>query len=154
VAGRRRFFRTCRREFGFLESEHGCGRTEDEQWYAVQAIYRNETTFVAVTHDFRDLYTGVQLGPLLDGEVPPYPIFVQEESRLMWIDLCDVLAASGLPVPELSHASKHVERDLGVLAGELRERCGPLLTGDFSALDGAAAIVRARAERLRREDAD
>jgi hypothetical protein len=143
--------KAARHEFRFLEDDYGCRAEESRSNWSEGVLYRNSTTFVSLTHDWRDVYTGVQLGPLVNGEVPEYPIFVQDEKTVSWVDLSYLLEANGLPLAEVSHRTKDVKADLAALAAAVRTHCGPLLGGDFSMHAKAVPLLLARADQGERE---
>ena len=143
-----------RREFRFLEDDYEFRPSEKRETWSESVLYRNSTTFVSVTHDWRDAYTGVQVGPLVNGEIPDYPIFVQDEETVRWVDLIDILEANELPAPEVGHRTKDASVDLAALAAAVRAHCPALLRGDFSMHAKAVPLILARAHKGEREQED
>lgn len=135
--------------FGFLR-EHGFTRvaTDDSSFWSFRVRYASPHAAVQVAKSNEFTRVEVSLIRLVDGDVPPYPIWITSD-RVDHALLDTVLevrdkallreaARMGGLVPE------DVERQLSFWAATLREVAPEFLEGDLSAIDEAEAVVRQR----------
>jgi hypothetical protein len=139
-----RFEQAAQRAFGFLETDFGLTFEPDspddrrERWWVRYLTYRNDAAFVRVELDDRDRAFNIQLGPVVDGDLPP----------VTWFPLWAVLRARGAPEPPFSFADdQRLDDELHAWAASLREQATPALSGDFDEL-------RQPVRRVKRQDAE
>jgi hypothetical protein len=122
-------------------------------WWARYLTYRNDTTFVRVELDDRDRSFNVLFGPLVNGEIPEYPIFLPPAAEAVrWFPLWALLELRGEEAPPFSFDESHLDAELQAWADALREHAGPAIDGDFSVLEGVYDVLGANLERRMRED--
>lgn len=121
---------------------------DDSSFWSIWTQYRSESAAIRISRSNEFTRSEVHLIRLVDGEVPPYPIWITDE-RIDWalLDtvvearqpslLADVQRQSGLKPAEL-------DQQLRFWAQALLDVAGDFLTGDFAPVDEAAAIIRSR----------
>jgi hypothetical protein len=117
--------------------------------------YRNADAFVRVELDDRDRAFNVQLGPVVDGDLPPYPIFLERaDEPITWFPLWAVLRGRGSVEPPFTFAEdQHLDEELDAWAAALREHAACALVGDFDELhEPVRRIKRRQAEAARERD--
>ncbi len=145
-----RFEQAAQEAFGFLERDFNMvlyPDTPDQRKLEPPVRYlnyRNDTTFVRVELDVKDRSFNVLAGPLVDGRVPPYPIFLErEEEPVLWLPLWAILEAVEVAHPPFSFAEdQRLDRELAAWATALREHATAALRGDFEDLAGAVRRVK------------
>jgi hypothetical protein len=98
----------------------------------------------------------IMLCRMVNGKLPPYPIFVRRETVLNWFDLEDIVALKE-PSIELEQdfadsdnpTAKELAENLKVYAGALKKYAKDILSGDFSSFAKLEKIVKKRADKLR-----
>jgi len=89
--------KTCswiKREFIFLEKEFAfkiISQEEDDRFYA-RVVYKNKTTGVSVTYEYRDAYTLVMIYELINGEIVRNPGWISAKDHLYGFEINDALA--------------------------------------------------------------
>lgn len=103
----------------------------------------------------------VDLIKLVNGKIPPYPIFIKPETELHWFDLKDLIY---LRAPQLKieqppidslfkprrNFEKFIEKILIQYANSLEQYAIDVLKGDFRIFAELEKIVKKRAEELRK----
>jgi hypothetical protein len=135
--------------FGFLR-DAGFSRVEadDSSFWSLWVQYASPTAAVRISKSNEFIRAEVQLIRLVDGHVPPYPIWITSE-RIDWTLLDNVLEAR---YPGLQAESRRLtgldesalERQLTFWADALRVAASDFLGGSFDAIDEAAVLVRQR----------
>ena len=121
-----RFEQAARRAFAFLEMDAGLtfeSASSTHSW-TCHLTYRDQMVSVRVDLDSRDRAFNFLLGPIVDVEVPPDPIFSEPAGEpLSWFPLWAILRARGVDVPIFSFAEgERLDDELSAWAGALRER--------------------------------
>jgi hypothetical protein len=135
--------------FGFLRSlGFGNVDTDDSSFWSIWVQYRSENSAVRISKSNEFVRAEVALIRLVDGEVPPDPIWITD-ARIDWTLLDNVVEVR---VPELMSdvgkqtglKSSQLEEQLRFWAQILREVAADFLAGSFAPMDEAAALVRSR----------
>ena len=146
-----RFEAAAQRAFGFLERDHGLEFHPDtaadrrEHWWVRYLTYRDHRVFVRIELDDRDRAFNVLFGPIQEGRVPPYPIFLERDDEpIDWFPLWAVLRARGSAEPPFSFVEDEgLDAELLAWADALGTHAAAALrTGDFSALDDPVRRVK------------
>lgn len=135
--------------FGFLV-DHGFGQveTDDSSFWSIWVQYASGRAAVRISLSNEFRRAEVQLIRLVDGQVPPYPIWITSD-RIDWVLLDTVLEArkpSRLAETRSMTGldGKRLDEQLAFWAEILRAVAPDFLGGDFAAMDETAEIVRAR----------
>ncbi len=141
--------RTVAPHFDFL-TEHGFRPlpTKDGSFWATSCHYGSATAAVEVTRSNEFRRVEVSLIRLVDGAIPPYPIWVTSEP-LHHTLLDNVLEACQSPMLNDSAlayglGARDIQRQLVFWADALRIVAPEFLAGDLSAIDEAEDVIRAR----------
>lgn len=135
--------------FGFLTGQgFGSRDLDDSSFWSIWAQYRSETSAIRISKSNEFVRAEVHLIRLVNGEVPPYPIWITDD-RIDWTLLDNVVEARQ---PDLMREvtrlrglkPSELDEQLHFWAQVLRDVAGDFLAGDFAPLDEAGAIVRAR----------
>lgn len=135
--------------FGFLATEgFGSRDLDDSSFWSIWVQYRSETSAIRISKSNEFVRAEVHLIRLVNGEVPPYPIWITDD-RIDWTLLDNVVEARQ---PDLltevarlrGLKSSELDQQLHFWARVLRDVAGDFVAGDFAPLDEAAAIVRTR----------
>jgi hypothetical protein len=147
--------------FAFLEEDFAFAFTRDSEedrkrhWWVRYLTYRNNTTFVRVELDDRERVFNVLFGPLDDGQIPEYPIFLPRQARsLTWFPLWAVIEMRNEEAPPFSFAKgERLGYELGAWAEALRRHAEPALRGSFADLDreGVYRVMSSKLEAAERE---
>ena len=150
--GKDRFEMICRQTFSFLRKDFGCKPPVVERdGYGTYIAYVNETTAVEISFVPRDGYIFIGLVRLVDGEIPPYPIYIKPKIILHLFSLIDIVAIRNpAKVPEIPSISEWddcvvVRKDLLLRSKLLRKYASDVLRGDFSIFPKLDKIVKKRA---------
>ena len=145
----RKWQEVVERHFGFL-AEFGFGRpdVDDSTFWATSVTYRTDVVGLKVSRSNEFMRSEVQLIRLVDGEVPPYPIWITSEP-INWILLDTVLEARDPgrlhEASALSGLDKDsIARQLTFWADALQAVAPDFLRGDVAAIEEGEAIVRER----------
>ena len=136
--------------FGFLR-EHGFTHvtTDDSSFWSLWVRYASPNAAVEIAKSIEFTRIEVSLIRLVDGEVPPYPIWITS-SPMNYALLDTVLEARDKAVDDEADLSglhpDEVRHQLSCWATTLREVVPEFLEGDLSAIDEAEAVVRRRGD--------
>jgi hypothetical protein len=145
-------FRILTRDaFSFLENQlqfkvSSERLTED----LLTVTYTGAQSFVVVKLDEREPQIFVDIGRIRNGKIPPYPIFVENETELDRFDLLDLIGVRSGQAPDddgrLSGVfrKREIRRKLGQFAEELRRKGMDVLDGDFTVFPMLEDRVRDR----------
>ena len=116
--------------------------------WETSVTYKSSTGGVKVTNSNEFFRAEVNLIRLVDGHVPPYPIWITDEP-INWALLDNVLEVRSPerlePARSLKGLGKaDVDRQLEFWADCLNTVAADFLDGDMSAIDEASAVIRAR----------
>lgn len=134
----KRWARTVKRHFGFLERDFGMAviGTDDQSNWQTTVTYSGTASAVVVRYSVEFDRAEVELVRLVDGKVPPVPIFVHADTPINrgWLDnllaVREPLAAEELrQLTGLGHRS--VEGTLRFEAEALRKYARDILSGDL-----------------------
>ena len=149
--------------FKFLEEKFDCTITRVEhEFYGTCVTYQNATTFVEASIEPREGGAFVRVGWLIDGKIPAYPIHVEPDIKLDAFYLDDIIdlraPSSKIEQPPLDvffkpRDLKKIERVLTENARALRRYAADILNGDFRVFAQLDKIVKKRAARLRKQEA-
>jgi hypothetical protein len=156
-----RFEQAAQRAFAFLERDFGLTFEPDstdewrKHWWVRYLTYRNDGAFVRIELDDRDRAFNILVGPVVVGELPPYPIFLEREDEpVTWFPVWAILRGRGEPEPPFSFAQdERLDDELDAWAAALREHARPALRGDFDELrEPVRRAKRQQAEAARERD--
>jgi hypothetical protein len=147
TASARKWAQRVQRHFGFLE-DHGfrLAETDDSSFWTTWIQYRSPTAAIRIERSTEFQRVDVYLVRLVEGQVPPYPIWISAE-QINWVLLDNVLEARGPSRPNTPAGgltAGDLERQLAFWASSLITVTPEFLDGDMSAIDDAAAVVRGR----------
>jgi hypothetical protein len=156
-----RFEQAAVAAFAFLEDDFEMTLRRDTDaerkkfWWARHVTYVSSRAFVRIELDTRDRAFNVLLGPLVNGDIPPYPIFLEHEDEpLTWFPLWAILQSRDVPDPPFSFAEDdQLDQELAIWADVLRQHAAAALAGDFDDLEGPVRLVKYR-EAISREERD
>lgn len=138
------------RYFGFLgDHDFGLAESDDSSFWTTWVQYRSSAAAIRVERSNEFQRVDVYLVRLVDGEVPPYPIWIIAE-QINWVLLDNVLEARGQSRPSTTGGgltAADLERQLAFWAESLINVAPEFLDGDMRAIDDAAAVLRARVEQ-------
>jgi hypothetical protein len=133
-----RFVQEVRRAFGFLVDEHAFeDPTVEERGFATTVTYRNQTTAVVASADWRDSIVEVFLVPLRRGALPEYVDGVANSlTPSLLLELLGETIHEQMRASPRDHAKARrvLEREAAALA-----RCQDALRGDFARFHEAVA---------------
>lgn len=144
-----KWLRQVEPHFAFLR-DHGFTRvaTDDSSFWSLWVRYYSLVAAVEVAKSTEFSRVEVTLIRLVDGEVPPYPIWITS-APVSHVLLDTVLAARDRADPREPRGGLHpddVERQLSFWATALRDVVPDFLAGDLSAIDEAEAVIRRKGE--------
>jgi hypothetical protein len=133
-----RFVEQVRQAFDFLVVEYGFGApTVEDRWLGTTMTYRNETTAVVASADWRDSVVDVFLVPLRQGVLPEFLNGVGNSlTPSFLLELLEGTARKEIwATPrDPARARRILEREAAAL-----RRCEDALGGDFARFDEAVA---------------
>ena len=92
-----RFVASVRKHFGFLIREFGFVEDHTESdWFGTEIAFRGRRTAVQVEWEVRDKLLSVFVIELVDGAIPPRPVFDTDVSFERWIPI-EVLVRQRAP---------------------------------------------------------
>ncbi len=143
-------------EFGFVEKEFGLARLYSKQIEGgFEFAYRNATTAVCLTYEFREAYLFVMLYRLVNGEFVKNPTRVALDTPLNGYALDDIVSLHN-PDALVKPAYQYGERAefytnkeglrlyFRLFAENLRKYGARVMMGNFEDFEGADKIVRSR----------
>ena len=136
------------RHFGFLDAfGFRSSGTEERSHWETSVVYTSRQVAVKVSLSREFGRAEVDLVRLVDGEVPPYPIWITEEV-LNWTLLDNVIEARrpdlSAQIPSGGLQEDELERQLETWAELLRLVAPEFLENNPSAIDDAAVVIRRR----------
>lgn len=139
--------KTVEPHFGFL-ADHGFRITasDDSTFWESSVTYTSSVSAVKVARSQEFVRSGVSLIRLVDGSVPPYPIWITTE-RIDWA-LLDLVLKARSPERHAEALRMHglskteLEQQLSFWADSIQTVCPDFLAGDLSAIDEAAVLIR------------
>jgi hypothetical protein len=135
--------------FGFLvQLGFATVAVDDSSFWSIWVQYRSETSAIRVSKSNEFIRCEVQLIRLVNGEVPPYPIWITDD-RIDWALLDNVVEAREPNLmAEVSRQTglkpSEIDEQLRFWAQVLRDLAGDFLDGGFGPLDEAGALIRGR----------
>jgi hypothetical protein len=133
-----RFVEQVRQAFGFLVVEYGFGDpTVEDRRFGTTMTYRNETTAVVASADWRDSVVDVFLVPLRQGALPKFLNGVGNSlTPSLLLELLEGTAREEIWASphDPARARRILEREAAAL-----RRCEDALGGDFARFDEAVA---------------
>ncbi len=134
--------------FGFLTDLGFTSVEVDESsFWSLWVQYRSGTSAVRISKSNEFIRCEVELIRLVDGQVPPYPIWITAD-RIDWALLDTVLEVRA---PELMRRippgglkPSELDNQLRFWSQALRDWAADFLAGGFGPIDDAAGLVRAR----------
>lgn len=123
---------------------------EVETWWHVSVMYSSDTSAIRFVRDFEADGCEVLLGRLVDGQVPPQPIWVSAEP-VNWVPLDAVLETRA---PELLEqvrrlrgvGNEDVTRQLRFWSEALQQVVRDFLDGDMACINEGAIVLTQRLE--------
>ena len=152
------FERICREKFRFLEDQFGCKVSCESDRYGTYVTYQNLTTAIRIALEPRE--GGVfscRLIRLIDGTIPPVPIFIKPDTPLhgFYVEyLLDLRASSCKryrPTIEELYKPTTYKKILTQYAYAVKRYAIDILCGDFRIFDELEKVVKKRAEESREE---
>lgn len=137
--------------FGFLaQSGFGGVEVDDSSFWSLWVQYRSEASAVRISKSNEFIRSEVHLIRLVDGEVPPCPIWITDD-RIDWTVLDNVVEARRPDLldevaKQTGLKASQLDDQLAFWARTLRDVAQDFLDGSFAPLDEAGALVRGRVE--------
>ena len=137
------FHKLDRGRFNFLEKEFNAKVTEIKESSAGEFItYMNKTTAARISLEPLDGGVFVYIVRLREGIMPPYPMFVEQNTVLNWYELRDIAVLkepslnvnTELSEPSFGPPEEEISEILKGLAKIVKTHCSDLLNGDFRIL--------------------
>jgi len=144
------FKKKCREFFRFLEQEYSCKVATKGDSYGVFITYLNKTTGVRVSLEPREGGVFVLLSELISGKIPPYPIFIESQTRLHSFYLDDIVSLKSpaevceQKIQNTNGNSESVNK-LYCYSTMLKKYASDILLGDFSIFTQLESVVKKRA---------
>ncbi len=121
---------------------------DDSSFWSTWVQYRSATAAIRICKSNEFVRAEVYLIRLVNGEAPPYPIWITDD-RIDWALLDNVVEARD---PDLMSDVKkqtglkpsQLDEQLRFWAQVLRDVAGDFLAGSFAPMDVAAALIRSR----------
>lgn len=150
MTGQQEFRNKCRELFRFLEKEYACSVVAVENDCGVFITYLNKTTGVRISLEPREGGIFVLLAQLINGKLPPYPIFIKPETKLQSFYLDDIISLkSSLQSHEQTAQNKNSNNELTnklyYYSTMLKKYASDILLGDFTIFPQLERIVKKRA---------
>lgn len=142
------FTKTVKEIFSFLQSDFECSVSTIEDVYQTKVVYQNETTATIISFEPRESHVFVLLSRLIDGNIPPYPIFIKAETALNMFYLDDLinLRSPSWKIQQSDNITEqNLERILTEYAKALKTYGQDVLNGDFTVFSDLEEIVKKRA---------
>ena len=142
-----------RKAFSFLIDDFSFREEslELDNW-GIRLVFCNSTTGVRISYEPREGGIFVMLIRLVDGKLPDYPIFIDEDTVLNYFDLQDLLS---IRIPcfkennfEIGKTNSEIENYIQQIAKNLRTKAEDILKGDFLIFSELERIVKERARQL------
>lgn len=151
----------AKEQFKFLESDFGfqLSKSEKKDW-GYELIYRNKTTGVKLTYEFREAYIFIMLYKLVDGSLIENPRSIQENTILYGYGLDDIISLRNpqaliKPAYQYGEESEYYDKKKGLtlyvaaFANNLKECASDVLAGDFKIFDEAHRVVKERVNKYK-----
>ena len=149
------FESVCLGIFAFLKEKYDCESvTVERDKFGIYISYRNATTAVRISFEPRERGIFVLLSRLVDGKIPPYPIFVSSNTVIDSFYLDDVIMLRN-PTTKIQQKSpeRHTKpwfvKQLSIYANSLTEVADDILKGNFEIFEDLERIVKERAGKVR-----
>ena len=142
-----------RKAFSFLIEDFNFREEslELDNW-GIRLLFCNSTTGVRISYEPREGGISVMLIRLVDGKLPDYPIFIDEDTVLNYFDLQDLLSVRIPCVKEnnleIGITNSEIENYIQQIAQNLRTKAEDILKGDFLIFSELERIVKERARQL------
>lgn len=139
------------RHFGYLEKRYDMSikAREDSQWWATSVTYGRDHVAIIVRYSVEFNRAEVELIRLVDGKVPPVPIFIHTDTRIDRSLLDNLLEIRSTPDLETlgnldGLDSPALERSLAFQAKALEEHAADFLRGDTAVFQDLDHLIKAR----------
>jgi hypothetical protein len=141
--------------FGYLETDYGFRVTQvdaSSPW-RIRMIYQTATTAIYVDCNFEFLRVEVSLVRLLDGELPPYPVFIRRNTTMhefMLDSLLHIRAQHLLPeIWDLQGLGEEkIKQSLKLFGQALNDYAADILRGDFSIFATLEDATKKRVQKM------
>lgn len=140
------------RHFDYLRTRYGfhVASVDASSWWQTRLVYQTGVLAVAVDRSVEFNRVEVCLIRLVDGAIPPYPIFITPDTAVHYFWLDSLLAARAPHlIPALREVAglrdEQIEHDLKFLASAVEKHAADVLRGDFAIFGTLAAHIKARA---------
>lgn len=148
------FNKECRKIFRFLEDMDMCVVSEEENAYGVFITYLNKTTFVRISYEPREDGLFIFLSKLINGDVPEYPIFIDQDTEINGFYLDDLLSVRA--PEEIKNFKERLSKEqryeisemLVFYASMLEKHAVDILQGDFYIFPELELIVKQRMRNI------
>jgi hypothetical protein len=137
--------------FGYLRSRYDMRVMErnDRDWWETSITYGRDPVAVIVRYSVEFNRAEVELIRLVDGKVPPVPIFIHPDThidRSLLDNLFEIRSPSALePLAKLGRLDKEtLERSLAFQAKALEEHGADLLRGDTAVFQEFDRLIKGR----------
>jgi hypothetical protein len=147
-----RWRESVERNFRFLADRgFALSEVDDSSPWETWVEYRSDRAAVRISRSNEFARAEVNLIRLVDGAVPPYPVWITA-ARIDWALLDNLLEARSPTLLGQARAlsgldDDSLERQLAFWATALQEAASDFLDGDLSPIDEAGAVVRERVRR-------
>ncbi len=151
----------AKKRFEFLEKDysfilHQC----DKQDWGYELIYKNETTGVRITYEFREAYVFIVLYKLINGKIVENPNSIEDDTKLNCYGLDDILTLRNpssivKPAYEYGDDSEFYNKEVGLdlyvtkFAENLRKHSHEILLGNFDFFVELDNVVKERVRKYK-----
>lgn len=155
---KKNFYTISREKFNFLECDYNFtfSKCTKEDW-GYELIYKNDTTGVKITYEYREAYIFIKLCELINGEIQEPPRNIQDDDTLHCYGLDDLITICSpqdmiKPAYEYGDESIYYDRENGLtlyvsaFAKNLKLYGEDILKGNFKAFSELDKIVKRRAK--------
>lgn len=145
--------------FAEVQAEYGLELVRQDDDFALPRVtYTGNGVFLDVSLERRDYFFWVNLGPLVDGQVPSWPIFTTRDTPWAYFSLEQILVVRGVrsswlwrwpftmwsPFRADPDDTEALRKRLPRVVNLLRQHAGDLLAGDLAAFDELERVLKAR----------
>jgi hypothetical protein len=129
----RQFKQACLSKFAFLTAYDFELTNINEEWYATEIVYKNQTTGIKISYETRDNDIFLYLIRLINGQIPAY---IDAPSRWLCLDNLMKLRSPSRSIPRKGFGEPltpdDIEHTLSAYAAALQEFGEDVLLGHFS----------------------
>ena len=131
-------------------------KKEEDNDSGYYITFMNDTTGVRISYVPRDGGAKILLYKLINGELPEYPIFINDDTELNQFYIFDLIVLRNpnykKDFPGIFNSNKYIEMEaIEEYGTAVKEYAADILRGDFTVFSELEKIVKARARKIREE---